>query len=220
MKARWGSLTRQGQQLPLLLCLLLAAAGVLAQSPEKKALYALQERVQRMQQAQQAAEQEKTVLTGEKAALERQLLSVKAELARARTQNLRDAGELKELAGLRSEKDALAVKLGAAESKLSETLRKLELSGEAQSHERDSLLVAQRDLEQKGKLLATCETQNQALYKLNAGLLEQYVKSAASGARFLDGGVFTQFGRVRAENEATVCADKLDELRVLVKPAQ
>ena len=171
MKARLGHHKRQCLQLPLLLCLVLGAASVQAQSPEKKALRALQEKVQRMQQGQQALEQEKTVLAGEKATLERQLLSAKAELGRARTQNLRDAGELNELASLRSEKDALAMKLGDAESKHQEALHKLELMVEAQARAQDTMALAQRDLEQKGKLLATCETQNLGLYKLNANLL-------------------------------------------------
>lgn len=203
----------------LAVCLALSMATSTLAADDKKIARAQQERIQRMQQAQQALEQEKSQLSAEKSDMERQLGTVKTELERARSTTRREAAELKELKTVRADKDVLAGRLAELERQLAEFRQKLQVAADADVLERKTLLATQHELDQRSKTLASCETQNQGLYKLNTDLLFRYEKAVNSGS-FLHGGFFAQLERVRLENEGTSYRDQLDELQVkaLAKP--
>lgn len=225
MRAR---MIHAGQALWLGLWLLPALHGPACAADDKRAaqaLRAMQERVQRLQQSQQALEQEKTQWAGEKQTLDGKLRAQKGELDRARAalerakaQSQRDALELQQAEGLRADRQALTDKLAAAERQLAEAREQARAAAESTSQSdarmRQVLAAAQQDLEQRGKQLASCETLNQGLYRLNTDLLAQYVKSLSASRGLMQGGPFTQLAQVRAENEASACQDKLDDLRV------
>jgi septal ring factor EnvC (AmiA/AmiB activator) len=197
---------------PVVLCLLLSV-GVASAADDKKAARMQQERIQHMQQAQQALEQEKTQLGTEKAALDTQLRSTKSELERAKAQARRSAADAKELERVRAEREAQTRRLAELEASLAQTQQKLQTSTESDLQARRSLQQAQRELEQKGKALQTCETNNQGLYKLNTDLLARYEKSAKTGS-WLGGSALTRLGQVPLENERTQLGDQLDSLKV------
>jgi chromosome segregation ATPase len=203
----------------LVFCLVLSVATSALAAEDKKIAKAQQERIQRMQQVQQALEQEKGRLSAEKSDMERQLGTVKTELERARSTTRREAAELKELKTVRADKDALAGRLAELERQLAEFRQKLQASADADVLEHKTLLAAQRELDHRSKGLASCEKQNQGLYKLNTDLLFRYEKALSSGS-FLHGDILAQLDRVRLENEGTSYRDKLDELQVkgAVKP--
>jgi DNA repair exonuclease SbcCD ATPase subunit len=199
----------------LFLCLALTVATSALAAEDKKVAKAQQERIQRMQQAQQALEQEKSQLSAERTDMERKLGTVKTELDRALSTTRRGAAELKELKKVRADKDVLAGRLAELERQLAEFRQKLQASADADVLERKTLLATKHELDQRSKMLVSCETQNQGLYKLNTDLLFRYEK-AFNSPGLLNSGPFTQLDRVRMENEGTTFRDQLEELKVQV----
>jgi chromosome segregation ATPase len=193
------------------------APSTFAADDSKKVVKSLQERIQRMQQAQQGVEQEKAQLLTEKTDLERQLKLARGEADRARSQGKRDAAELKDMETLKAEKQGLVSRLAELEKQLEKQLaeqkQSLAAASELNARRQGMLQAAQQEADQRSKSLASCEAMNAGLYKLNSELLERYAK-AANPAGWRSGGVFTQLDKVRVENEAAVCQDKLDDLKL------
>ena len=189
------------------------ASGAFAADDNKKVVKSLQDRIQRMQQAQQGVEQEKAQLLTEKTDLERQLKQARADADRAKAQGKRDAAELKDMETLKAEKEGLIGRLAEMEKQLAEQKQNLAAVSELSTRRQAMLQTAQQEMEQRNKSLASCETQNAGLYKLNTDLLERYARAASPGS-WRSGGVFTQLDKVRVENEAAACQDKLDDLKL------
>lgn len=194
-------------------CLALSVAGTAFAVDDKKAAKAQQERIQRMQQAQQVLVQEKSQLNAEKSDMELQLGTVKTELEKARSSARREAVELRELKKDRAEKDALVGRLAEIQRELIESRQKLQDSAVAGVLDRKATLAAQREADQSSKNLISCEAQNQGLYKLNTNLLLQYERAFNYGG-FLGSGFLTQLEGVRFENEVAGYRDQLDELKL------
>jgi chromosome segregation ATPase len=185
-----------------------------AHAAEDKKAKAQQERITKLQQAQQALEQEKGQLQAEKADAEKVAKSAKGELDRLRAQTRKEAAQVQTL---QAQSDALTAKLAQSEQALAqerEKLQALQLTyNQFQNQTRTSLRNTEQQLAERNTALNTCEANNAGLYKLNTDLLGLYEKaSASSGLLGLAG--FAQRSRVKLENEVTVYADKLDDLKV------
>jgi predicted nucleic acid-binding Zn-ribbon protein len=209
----------------LLLASLVLLVGVAWAGDDKKAARAQMERIQRMQQAQQALEAEKGQITAEKMELETKLKSTQGDLEKARAGGRREAALRRDLDGLRAEKSALADKITAAAAAQAEQDKvvadlktQLQAAQDELSQTRRKLASTEGSLNQRVNALATCESSNQGLYKLNTSLLEQYEKRSCSSEWF-KGGPFTQLDRVNVENDRDSYKDKFDNLRVTPLPS-
>jgi hypothetical protein len=76
------------------------------------------------------------------------------------------------------------------------------------------LQASQDNLLAKSKHLVQCENNNAGLYQINTDLLSRY-EQAYKSAYLLKGGVFTQLGIVKLENDNAQERDKLQSLRVI-----
>jgi len=76
-----------------------------------------------------------------------------------------------------------------------------------------NLQVSQDNLLAKSKQLVQCDNNNQSLYLINTDLLSRY-EQAYKSAYLLRGGLLTQLGIVKLENETTQERDKLQDLRL------
>jgi chromosome segregation ATPase len=184
---------------------------------DKKALRAQMARIQQMQEAQQALEAEKSQVLVEKLALEGKLKEASTNLEKAKAGG-RQVGSLKrELESARADNAALLEKMTAAQADHDKTVTDLQAQLKAAQEEtsqlKRTLASTEGNLNQRGKALATCETKNQGLYKLNTSLLEQYEKRSC-GKDWLSGGPFTQLGRVKTENDSDTFKDKFEDMRV------
>lgn len=199
--------------LALMIIVIATQAGTVHAADDKK-LKAQQDRIMKLQQAQQALELEKGQLQEDKADAEKLVKSARGELERVRAQARKDATQV---TTLQSEVEALTTKLTLSEQALTNEREKLQAlqrsHQQLQDQTRTSLQSTEQQLAERSKLLNTCEANNAGLYKLNIELLGLYEKSAASSG-LLRLGSLTQLGRVKVENEMTACADKLEDLRV------
>ncbi len=207
---------RNGRQVGIaaLMVLVMAVQLGTAHAADDKKSKAQQDRIIKLQQAQQALEQEKSQLRDEKADAEKAVRSARGELERLRSQARKDAALVP---ALQSEVTALTGKLTLAEQALAkerEKLQTLQLAyGQSQDQGRTSLRNTELQLAERSASLNTCEANNAGLYKLNTELLGMYEKAAATSG-ILGLGSLTQLRRVKLENEVAACADKLDDLRV------
>jgi predicted nucleic acid-binding Zn-ribbon protein len=189
--------------------LTLAATAVAAAPDDKKIARAQQERIARMQQAQQALEQEKSQLSADNADMERKLRTARTDLDHARAQARKEAARQVELDGMQKEKDALAGQLAALNNDLSAARQKLLTTEQTVSQLKLSVLAGQRDAELQKTSLQACDKQNLALYQLNTDLLARY-ESAASQGKGLVSKLLNPFAQVRLENDTTAYRDQLD----------
>lgn len=201
----------------LALCLVLSAGA--AAPDDKKVARAQQERIQRMQQAQQALEQEKTQLSADKADVERKLQSTRSDLERARALARKDAARQVEIETLQKEKEGLLTQVATLGSDLAAARQKLQQADQSAVQQKQLLQSGQREFEVQNTALQSCERQNQGLYQLNTDLLARY-EGAASQSKGLVGSLFNPFGQVRVENEGTAYRDQLDALKRVPATAQ
>lgn len=184
---------------------------------DKKAMRAQMARIQQMQQTQQALEAEKSQVLVEKLDLESKLKAASNDLEKAKAGG-RQVGALKrELETVRAEKVGLLEKMTATQADhdkvVTDLQAQLKAAQEEASQLKRTLASTEGNLTQRSKALATCETQNQGLFKLNTSLLEKYEKRTCS-SEWLSGGLFTQLGRARAENDSETLKDKIEEMHV------
>ncbi len=184
---------------------------------DKKAMRAQMARIQQMQEAQQALEAEKSQVLVEKLDLESKLKAASTDLEKAKAGG-RQVGSLKrELESVRAEKAALLEKMTATQADHDKVVTDLQAQLKAAQDEasqlKRTLASTEGNLNQRSKALATCETQNQGLFQLNTSLLQKYEKRTCS-SELLSGGLFTQLGRARAENDSEALKDKIEEMRV------
>jgi chromosome segregation ATPase len=202
---------RRAARGPICLAILLLAAAAYAAPPDDKRLArAQQERILRLLEQQQVAEQDKARANAERADVEKQLRVTRTQ---ASTLARQAAAESKEAESARAEKEKLLARLEEAGRAVQELQQKLREATQADARGRESLALTQGQLAARSQSLATCENQNVGLYRLNTDLLERYVGSVGNGG-IVSGGVFTQFRKVQAENAGIALRDQLDELRI------
>jgi predicted RNase H-like nuclease (RuvC/YqgF family) len=205
-----------------------AAAG----ADDKKMLKAQQDQIQKLQQAKQSLEQANMQGSAVKQDLERQLRNVKAELVKARGQGSQVEAMQSELQVVNTDKLAMTkrlddvlrelndVKAAAREESKRWVAEQLVWRTEAQAAlqaaagNKDSLTKANAELSAGRTALQQCENQNAGLYKLNTDLLARYEKAISSRGP-LTTDVFTQFNRVKQENDITEYQDRLIDLKIL-----
>ena len=228
-------------RLALAFALLLGITGAhAADDKDKKAARAQQERITKMQQAQQALQQEKTLLSTQRdelqgklkkaqaqasklalmskqeAELRTQLTESRAQLAESRTQ----VAELRtQLQDLQLEKATLADSLKSTESALmalrsqqQNTLGQLAATQATLLNTRTAWETAQLSLAQRDKSLAFCQDQNLAFYDINRQLLRRFEAAAAKMTPWY--ALPTQFDRVALENEGLLIRDQIEERKL------
>jgi chromosome segregation ATPase len=223
---------RFNQSFPSIRVLLLPAcfaAGVLlgaadAAAQAAKAENRDRETIRRLQQQLQKAQQDTTVVRGEKEALEKKLAEQKGELdkqAEALPKAQAEAGrERREKAALQAELDKLKAQLADREKSLAEAkalgdeLAGKERTAVATIGERDrSVKTYQTDLARQNKEIVACEAKNAKLYELNVELVERYRTKSVQDA-LLQKDPFTGIKDVEVFNIVQEYRDKLDAQRV------
>jgi chromosome segregation ATPase len=204
----------------LALALLVGPASVHAADDQaKKAARAQQERIAKMQQVQQALQQDKAQLSTERDELQGKLQKAQAQASKL-GQALKQEAELRtQLQALQAEKAALADSLKSAETQL-ETLRGQQQTTQAQlaatqttlGDTRAALEGAQQNLAQRDKSLVFCQDQNRAFYNINIQLLQRFESTVGEMTPwyFLP----WQFDRVALENEGLVIRDQIEERKL------
>lgn len=187
--------------------MLLSASAIAADDKAAKAL-------QRAQQKAQSLEQEKTRLTAEKTQMQDDLKKAQDDASRVKSASAAKLGTVqKELAALQVEKQRLSDELGQLKAQAIEQQN----SATAQARmQQSNLQVSQDILLAKSKQLVQCENKNLSLYQINTDLLSRY-EQAYKSAYLMRGGVFTQLGTVKLENDNAQERDKLQGLRVTDK---
>ncbi len=207
-------------RLAVLVALSLGLAGAhAADDKDKKAARAQQDRIAKMQQAQQALQQEKTQLSTERDELQGKLQKAQAQASKLAVAVKREAELRAQLQSLETEKAALADTLKEAEGQR-DALR-LELQGTQSDlattrnilgNTRSTLETSQQNLAQRDKSLAFCEDQNRAYYSINLKLLQRF-ESAVTALTpwYLNP---WQFDKVALENEGLVMRDQIEERKL------
>lgn len=187
-------------RLPLVM-LMAAFVAMPAFAADKKADPGKAE-VRRLQQVQRQLEQEKNQLSEEKAAVESQLGEVRKKVdGEAR----RAAALSRDVAAMRSERDAVTAKLAAAEAELLK-IRETQRAAEAESKRLELALAAEK------KNVSVCTERSQALHKVSNEVLDLYEKKSCRDST-LQGEPFTGLKRVEIENAIEDMREKLDSQR-------
>jgi len=208
--------------LAVLVALSLGLAGAhAADDKDKKAARAQQDRIAKMQQAQQALQQEKTQLSTERDELQGKLQKAQAQASKLAVAVKREAELRAQLQSLETEKAALADTLKEAEGQrdalrleLQSTQSDLATNRNILGNTRSTLESTQQNLVQRDKSLAFCEDQNRAYYSINLKLLQRF-ESAVTALTpwYLNP---WQFDKVALENEGLVMRDQIEERKLPV----
>jgi chromosome segregation ATPase len=182
-------------------------------------LRATKERIAKMQQVQQALQQDKVQLSTERDELQGKLQKAQAQASKL-GQALKQEAELRtQLQALQAEKAALADSLKSAETQL-ETLRGQQQTTQAQLAATQTTLgdtrvaweSTQQNLAQRDKSLAFCQDQNRAFYNINIQLLQRFESTVAEMTPWYV--LPWQFDRVALENEGLVIRDQIEERKL------
>lgn len=192
---------------------LLGLAGVTHAADEKKALRVLQDKVQRLQQQAQAAEQDRSRLETEKSETQAQLQKAQAESAQLRGAVQKAAALQKQLDTLNATQDGLTRRLAESEEKFKELQGRHEQELAKGRQLQAELKERQENLAQRLTALQTCEDKNQALFRLNTDLLGRYEQSYKA-ASLLRGGLLARLDQVCLENQVAATRDQLDTLHL------
>jgi len=207
------SVCRLGLALALSLGLISAHA---ADDKDKKAARAQQDRIAKMQQAQQALQQEKTQLSTERDELQGKLQKAQAQASKLAQAMKRETELRAQLQSLETEKAALADTLKETEgqrdtlrSELQTTKSDLADTRNTLANTRGTLETSQQNLAQRDKSLAFCEDQNRAYYRINLQLLQRFETTVAGMTPWYLNP--WQFDKVALENEGLVMRDQIEE---------
>lgn len=214
--------------------LLLGITGAhAADDKDKKVARAQQERITKMQQVQQALQQEKTLLSTQRDELQGKLKKAQAqasklalmskqeaELRTQLTESRTQVAELRtQLQDLQLEKATLADSLKSTESALmalrsqqQNTVSQLAATQATLVNTRTAWETAQQSLAQRDKSLAFCQDQNLAFYDINRQLLRRFETAAAKMTPWY--ALPTQFDRVALENEGLLIRDQIEERKL------
>jgi phage-related tail protein len=116
----------------------------------------------------------------------------------------------KDLAALQEDKQRLSDELAKLKAQAVE--QQQAAAGQARLQQ-SNLQVSQDNLLAKSKQLVQCENNNAGMYQINTDLLARY-EQAYKSAYLLKGGLFTQLGIVKLENDNAQEREKLQSLRV------
>jgi chromosome segregation ATPase len=211
-----------------------------ADDKDKKVVRAQQERISKMQQIQQALQQEKAQLIAERdefqgrlknaqarasklgqalkqeALLKAQEAQLRAQEAQLRTEAAQLLSQVQALTG---EKADLAALLKSTETRLltisnqqQGTLGQLAATQATLVNTRTAWETAQQSLAQRDKSLAFCQDQNLAFYDINRQLLRRFETAAAKMTPWY--ALPTQFDRVALENEGLLIRDQIEERKL------
>jgi chromosome segregation ATPase len=222
MRRNYAPSSQRRLALALSLCLGLISAHA-ADDKDKKAARAQQDRIAKMQQAQQALQQEKTQLSTERDELQGKLQKAQAQASKLAVAVKREAELRTQLQALEAEKTALADSLKETEMQREALRNQLEsaqnLIGSTQNtlaNTRNTLDTTQQSLAQRSKSLAFCEDQNRAYYSINLQLLQRFESTVATMTPwYLEP---WKFDRVALENEALVIRDQIEERKLIPDP--
>jgi chromosome segregation ATPase len=190
-----------------------------ADDKDKKAARAQQDRIAKMQQVQQALQQEKTQLSTERDELQAKLKKVQAQASKL-GQTLKQEAELRtQVQALQGEKAALSESLKSTETELTalrsqqqNTLGQLAATQSTLANTRTAYEGTQQTLMQRDKSLAFCQDQNRAFYDINRKLLQRFESTAAAMTPWY--ALPLQFDRVALENEGLVIRDQIEERKL------
>jgi len=192
-----------------------------ADDKDKKVARAQQERIAKMQQAQQALQQEKIQISAERDALQEKLKKAQLQAFKL-LQALKQEAELRtQVQGLQDEKTALSESLKSTETELvalrsqqQTTLGQLAATQATLANTRAVWEGTQQKLAQRDKSLAFCQDQNRAFYDINRSLLQRFESAAAAMTPWY--ALPLQFDRVALENEGLVIRDQIEERKLLM----
>jgi len=218
MRTRYANFSVLRPALVLALAVGLAPAHA-ADDQAKKAARAQQERIAKMQQVQQALQQEKAQLSTERDTLQGKLEKAQTQAAKLGLALKKEAELRAQLQALQTEKAALADALKATETQL-ETLRGQQQTTQAQlaatqatlADTRASWDATQQNLAQRDKSLVFCQDQNRAFYTINLQLLQRFESTVAQMTPWYV--LPWQFDRVALENEGLVIRDQMEERKL------
>jgi chromosome segregation ATPase len=218
MRTRYANFSVLRPALVLALAVGLAPAHA-ADDQAKKAARAQQERIAKMQQVQQALQQEKAQLSTERDTLQGKLEKAQTQAAKLGLALKKEAELRAQLQALQIEKAALADALKATETQL-ETLRGQQQTTQAQlaatqatlADTRASWDATQQNLAQRDKSLVFCQDQNRAFYTINLQLLQRFESTVAQMTPWYV--LPWQFDRVALENEGLVIRDQMEERKL------
>ena len=208
----------------LRLALVLALSGGLhlahaADDKDKKAARAQQDRIAKMQQAQQALQQEKAQISSERDELQGKLVKAQAQASRL-GQMIKQETELRaQLKALQDGKAALADTVAATEMQLATVRSELQTTQAQWAATQTTLAdtraaweTTQQNLSQRDKSLAFCQDQNRAFHTINVQLLQRFESTVAEMTPWFL--VPWQFDRVALENEGLVIRDQIEERKL------
>ncbi len=217
---RYGSIHLSGLRIALVLAFTGALFGAhAADDKDKKAARAQQERIAKMQQAQQALQQEKAQISSERDELQGKLQKAQAQAAKL-GQALKQEVELRaQLQTLQQEKAALADSLKSTENQL-DAARSQQQNTQSQwaatqatlTDTRAAWEASQQNLAQRDKTLAFCREQNADFYNINTKLLRSFETTVAQMTPWYL--LPWQFDRVALENEGLVIRDQIEERKL------
>jgi len=190
-----------------------------ADDQAKKAARAQQDRIAKMQQAQQALQQEKVQLSSERDELQGKLQKAQAQASKL-GKALKQEAELRtQLQALQDEKAALAESLKSTQTEL-DAARALQQNTQSQvvatqgtlADTRAAWETTQQNLAQRDKSLAFCQDQNRAFYNINIQLLQRFESTVAEMTPWYV--LPWQFDRVALENEGLVIRDQIEDRKL------
>jgi chromosome segregation ATPase len=207
-------------RLALVFALLLGITGAhAADDKDKKAARAQQERITKMQQVQQALQQEKTLLSTQRDELQGKLKKAQAQASKLALMSKQEAELRTQLQDLQGQRATLADSLKSTESALlalrsqqQNTLGQLAATQATLLNTRTAWETAQLSLAQRDKSLAFCQDQNLAFYDINRQLLRRFEAAAAKMTPWY--ALPTQFDRVALENEGLLIRDQIEERKL------
>jgi len=200
--------------------LFLGIAGAhAADDKDKKAARAQQDRIAKMQQVQQALQQDKNQLSTERDELQAKLKKAQTQASKL-NQTLKQEAELRtQVQALQAEKATLADSLKSTESALmalrsqqQNTLGQLAATESTLANTRTTWEGTQQSLAQRDKALAFCQDQNRAFYDVNRKLLQRFESTATAMTPWY--ALPFQFDRVALENEGLVIRDQIEERKL------
>lgn len=207
-------------RLAVVFALFLGIAGAhAADDKDKKAARAQQDRIAKMQQIQQALQQEKTLLSTERDELQGKLKRAQTQVAKLAPMAKQEAQLRAQLQDLQGEKATLVDSLKSTESALmalrsqqQNTLGQLAATQATLENTRTTWEGTQQSLAQRDKALAFCQDQNRAFYEINRKLLQRFESTVAAMTPWY--ALPLQFDRVALENEGLVIRDQIEERKL------
>lgn len=198
-------------------CLALLIASPLhaanKKDPAKEAQRRMQMQVKQAQDEKAAVEQEKAALGKELETLKKKTGEIESSVARA---NRSKAAAEKEAEALKQVKIELSEKIAILEKQFSESQQSLRDTRQSLQQETSQKQRLEQNLSARGKELSVCESNNQTLYQYHVELIN-HAQNRGSLSVLLEAEPLLGLSRVKIENLLEQYRDKVDEQKF--KPA-